>query len=75
MKYLLTATALVLAAAGVASAMTMPGELSVPDRAEAERLVPAADFSNLTVEQAGAIASILYGGDQNRAGQIRALLN
>ncbi|SPH23678.1 hypothetical protein DEA8626_02744 [Defluviimonas aquaemixtae] len=75
MKRILLTTALILSTAGAAAAMTNPGELSGPARAEAERLVPNGDFDNLTSAQVGAIRSILYGDDSNRGGQIRAVLN
>lgn len=75
MKRLILSAALVVGAAGGVFAMTNPGELSGPDRAHAQRLVPGGDFSNLTKEQALAIAAILHSGNDNRGGQIRAILN
>ncbi len=75
MKRILLSAALLAAAAGAASAMTSPTELSGPDRAEAERLVPNGDFSNLSTEQVGAIAAILNSDEDSRGGQIRAILN
>lgn len=75
MTHMLLSAALVLATTGTAMAMTTHSDLTGPARAEAERLLPNADFDNLTSAQAGAIRSILYGDDQNRAGQIRAILN
>lgn len=55
--------------------MVTPGALSAADLAYAQRLVPNGDFANLTTEQALAIASILHSGNDNRGGQIRAILN
>lgn len=75
MKHVLFSAALLLAAAGTASAMVTPGALSAADLAYAQRLVPNGDFANLTTEQALAIASILHSGNDNRGGQIRAILN
>lgn len=75
MKRILLTTALLVTAAGAAAAMTSPTDLSGPDRAEARRIVPNGDFSNLTTAQAGAIAAILNSDEDSRGGQIRAILN
>lgn len=75
MKRLMIATALVLTAAGTASAVTDPGELSAPARMEAQRLVPNGDFDNLSAAQADAIRSILSSDEDARGGQIRSVLN
>ncbi|OYX41416.1 MAG: hypothetical protein B7Z02_15725 [Rhodobacterales bacterium 32-67-9] len=75
MKHILLSAALVVTAAGAAVAMTQPTSFTGPDRAYAERLVPNANFDNLTTAQVNAIEGILYSGDSNRAGQIRAILN
>lgn len=75
MKRILLTTALILSAAGAVSAMTNPGELTGPARAEAERAVPNGDFDNLTTAEVNAIEAILAGDDSNRGGQIRAILN
>lgn len=75
MKRILLTTALVFATTGAAFAVNDPADLSGPDRAAAERLVPNGDFDNLTAAQVGAIRGILYGDDSHRGGQIRAVLN
>ncbi len=75
MKRILLTTALLVTAAGAAAAMTSPTDLSAPERAEAQRIVPNGDFSNLTAAEAGAIAAILNGDEDSRGGQIRAILN
>ena len=75
MKRILLSAALLVTAAGAAAAMTSPTDFSGPDRAHAERLVPNANFDNLTTAQVHAIRGILFSGDSNRGGQIRAILN
>lgn len=75
MTRLMIAAALVLAAAGTASAVTDPAELSAPARMEAQRLVPNGDFDNLSSAQVEAIRSILNSEEDARGGQIRAVLN
>ncbi|MCU9849921.1 hypothetical protein OEZ60_18130 [Defluviimonas sp. WL0024] len=75
MTRLMIAIALVLAAAGTASAVTDPSELSGPARMEAQRLVPNGNFDNLTSAQADAIRSILSSEEDARGGQIRSVLN
>lgn len=68
-------TAALILSAGSAMAMSTHADLSGPARAEAERIVPNADFDNLTSAQVHAIENILAGDNHNRGGQIRALLN
>ncbi|HPE26388.1 hypothetical protein [Albidovulum sp.] len=73
-RILLAATALSIAA-GAASAMNNPTELSNVDRSEIKRLVPNADLSNLTVAQVQALQSVIYSEENAKGGQIRAILN
>lgn len=68
-------TAALILSAGSAMAMTTHGELTGPARVQAERIVPNADFDNLTSAQVNAIENILASDNDNRGGQIRALLN
>lgn len=76
MKRILLSAALVLAAAGTASAMTSTTELTPNDRAAVLRYVPNADLSNLTSAQVAALSTTLYTGDNREVGgQIRAILN
>lgn len=75
MKRILLSAALIVTAAGAAVAMTQPTSLTGSDRVYAERLVPNASFDNLTTAQVHAIEGILHSGDDNRGGQIRAILN
>lgn len=74
MKHLLLTAALVLSA-GSAMAMTTHADLTGPARAEAERIVPNGNFENLTSAQVNAIENILASDNDNRGGQIRAILN
>ncbi|MCV2874419.1 hypothetical protein OEZ71_19140 [Defluviimonas sp. WL0050] len=74
MKSLLLTAALVLSASS-AMAMTTHADLTGPARAQAERIVPNGDFDNLTAAQVNAIESILASDNDNRGGQIRAILN
>lgn len=67
-RIILALTALTLTT-GAAAAY----ELSNSDKAEARRLAPTANFDNLTPAQAQAIHTALYGDEDNRAGQIRAI--
>jgi hypothetical protein len=68
-------TAALILSAGSAMAMTTHSDLTGPARAEVERIVPNGDFDNLTTAQVHAIENILSGDNDNRGGQIRALLN
>ncbi|HEX9858044.1 MAG TPA: hypothetical protein VGA75_06775 [Paracoccaceae bacterium] len=74
MKRFLITAALILAAAGSASAMTSAQDLSGPEKAAVRALVPGADVSNLTTAQVGAIGLILSGDDSGRGAQIRSVL-
>ena len=74
MKSLLLTAALVLSASS-AMAMTTHADLTGPARAQAERIVPNGDFDNLTAAQVNAIENILASDNDNRGGQIRAILN
>lgn len=73
-RILLTATALMIAA-GAASAMTSSSELTASEKHEIKRFVPNADLDGLTVADVHAIQAAIYGGNENRGGQIRAILN
>ena len=73
MTRILMTAALILSASS-AMAMTTHADLTGPARAEAERAVPNGDFDNLTSAQVHAIENILAGDNDNRGGQIRALL-
>lgn len=75
MTRILLTSALALATAGSAMAMTPHGNLTGPALYEAERLVPNGDFDNLSAAQVNAIESILASDNDNRGGQIRAILN
>ena len=68
-------TAAMILSAGSAIAMTTHADLTGPARMEAERIVPNGDFDNLTSAQVNAIEAILSSDNDNRGGQIRALLN
>lgn len=68
-------TAALILSAGSAMAMTTHADLTGSVRAEAERIVPNGDFDNLTSAQVNAIEAILSSDNENRGGQIRALLN
>ncbi|HQY42732.1 MAG TPA: hypothetical protein PK450_01035 [Paracoccaceae bacterium] len=76
MKTLAFAAMIALSAAPAAFASTSQ-ILSNSDRAEITRIVPGADLSNLTLAQAGALASALNNDESGNAvgGQIRAILN
>ena len=76
MKRILLASAVILGTTGVASAMTHPGELTNVEKFEVRHYVPNADLTNLTTAQANAISAILSSGSDNeRGGEIRAILN
>lgn len=76
MKTLAFAALIALSAAPAAFASTSQ-ILSNSDLAEIAQIVPGADLSNLTIAQAGALASALNNDDRGDAvgGQIRAILN
>jgi len=70
----------VLAISAATSAFAASGSshlLPNTDKQEIRRLVPGADLENLTSAQAGALAAILHGNDNNSetAAQVRAILN
>ncbi|MGB8813150.1 MAG: hypothetical protein WCC57_08190 [Paracoccaceae bacterium] len=75
MKNLLISAALILAAAGSASAMNATDTLSGPDAFTVRLLVPGADVDNLTSAQVGSIGLILSSNDSARGAQIRSVLN
>lgn len=77
MKRTLIAALIAVTAAPAAFAYTgAPHLLSPVDEAEIRFLVPSADLSNLTHDQAAALAATLYSSDDNEKGaQIRAILN
>ncbi|MCB2136109.1 MAG: hypothetical protein KDE08_09230 [Rhodobacteraceae bacterium] len=75
MNRILTAAALIAISAGSALAMSTPSDvLPSTSKSVAQSLVPNADFDNLTAAQVNAIEAILYGDNENRGGQIRAIL-
>lgn len=69
-------TAVAFAAfAPVAMAMTGPG-LTAAEEFEISALVPSADFSNLTDEQARALAHVIHSGEDGEIRRaIRSILN
>lgn len=74
MKSLLTATALILAAAGSVSAMTTGNGLSSFDRHELRQAVPGIEPGALTATEIEAIVTILNGDNRNKGAEIRAYL-
>lgn len=75
MKRIIATTALVLATASSALAMSTPADtLSAGDLFEARIIVPTGDFSNLTVAQAGLIAAALHDQDGQTGARIRSIL-
>lgn len=77
MKRLILAALVASAVAPAAFAMPNSQLLSNADLAEIRRIVPAADLSNLTVAQQGALAAALSGAERegNAGAEIRAILN
>lgn len=80
MKRILISTALILAAAGSASAMVSPNQLSSHVKYQVHTKVPGADLSGLTTAQVAAIENIFSGSGNDSAGenvrgQIRTILN
>lgn len=73
MKRIILATVLGLAAVGSANAMT-DSRLSGATLVKAERILPSASFSDLSVSQAAQIESVLAGGMQNAGIDVPAAL-
>ncbi len=74
MKKILAITALVAASSTASFAMNVTDELTTATRMEAQRLVPTADFDNLTPAQARAIADAVYSDSTGAAQLIRSIL-
>jgi hypothetical protein len=76
MKRLAVTALLALSLAPSAFAMSYPQLLPPSDLREIQRRVPGADLTNLTFEQAAALATALYSSEKGTIGaQIRAILN
>lgn len=75
MKTFLAASALILAAAGSASALTAPTGLSSFDRHELRQAVPGLEIGALSTTEVNAIVTILNGDNRNKGAEIRAILN
>ena len=76
MKTLIASTAMIVALAGSASAMTTAKDtLTSLEKAEASRFVPNADLDNLTAEQVDGIRASLFNGEDNdqRKGVVSAV--
>lgn len=74
MKKILAIAALVAASSTASFAMNVTDELTTATRMEAQRLVPTANFDNLTPAQARAIANAVYSDDAGAAQLIRSIL-
>ena len=75
MKLIALATVAFAAFAPAAFAMTDSG-LTAAQEFEIRAMVPSADLSNLTDEQALALANVIHSGDANEIGYaIRSILN
>jgi hypothetical protein len=62
MKRIILASLIALTTAGAVSAASAPTTLSSAAKAEAQNILPAASFDNLTADQAARIEGILTGG-------------
>jgi phosphohistidine swiveling domain-containing protein len=62
MKRIILASLIALTTAGAVSAASAPTTLSSAAKSEAQNILPAASFDNLTVDQAARIEGVLTGG-------------
>ena len=75
MKRIILASLIALTTAGAAAAMTAPTTLSPAAKAEAQSILPAASFDNLTSDQAARIEGVLTGGKDLQAYEVKLIIS